>query len=97
MFFGRRLTRRQIADVREAVALFAALSRNELANTICEHLSWTTPKGDCRVSACLCMLESLDERGILTLPTKRNTASRPHRGIEAHAPGLHPGRARRPH
>ncbi len=59
-FFGRRLTRRQIADVQETVALFPALSRNELAKTICEHLNWTTPKGDYRVSACLRMLESLE-------------------------------------
>ena len=57
-FFGRRLTRRQIADVQETVALLPALSRNELAKTICEHLSWTTPKGDYRVSACLRTLES---------------------------------------
>ena len=81
-FFGRRLTRRQIADVQETVALLPALSRNELAKTICEHLSWTTPKGDYRVSACLRTLESLEELGILTLPAKRNTASRPLRAIE---------------
>ena len=36
-FCGRRLTRRQIADVQETVAL----SRNELAKTVCEHLNWT--------------------------------------------------------
>ena len=81
-FFGRRLTRRQIADVQETVALFPALSRNELAKTICEHLNWTTPKGDYRVSACLRMLESLEECGILSLPAKRNTASGPRRAIE---------------
>ena len=81
-FFGRRLTRRQIADVQETVSLFPALSRNELAKTICEHLRWTTPKGDYRVAACLRMLESLEESGILTLPAKRNTASGPRRAIE---------------
>ena len=66
----------------ETVALFPALSRNELAKTICEHLNWTTPKGDYRVSACLRMLESLEECGILSLPAKRNTASGPRRAIE---------------
>ena len=35
-FCGRRLTRRQIADVQETVALSPALSRNELAKTVCE-------------------------------------------------------------
>ena len=81
-FFGRRLTRRQIADIQETVALLPALSRNELAKTVCEHLGWTTPKGDYRVSACLRTLESLEERGILTLPAKRNTASEQRRAIE---------------
>ena len=81
-FFGRRLTRRQIADVQETVALFPALSRNELSKTICEHLNWTTPKGDYRVAACLRMLEDLEKCGILTLPAKWNTASGPRRAIE---------------
>ncbi len=72
-FSGRRLTRRQIADIQETVALSPALSRNELSKTICEHLNWTTPKGAYRVAACLRMLESLEECGVLTLPARRNT------------------------
>ena len=59
--------------VQETVSLFPALSRNELAKTIC--VEWTTPW----VAACLRMLESLEESGILTLPAKRNTASGPRR------------------
>ena len=80
-FSGRRLTRRQIADVQETVALSPALSRNELSKTICEHLSWTTPKGGYRVAACLRMLESLEECGVLTLPAKRNTIPGPRAPI----------------
>ena len=80
-FYGRRLTRRQIADVQETVTLSPALSRNELAKTICEHLNWTTPKGDYRVAACMRMLESLEECGILTLPAKRNTVPGPRTPI----------------
>ena len=72
-FFGRRLTRRQIADIQETVALSPALSRNELSRTIYEHLNWTTPRGAYRVAACLRMLEGLEECGVLTLPAKRNT------------------------
>ncbi len=74
-FFGRRLTRRQIADIQETVALLPNNTRNELAKTICEHLNWNTPKGDYRVSACLRMLEQLEGFGILTLPEKRSTGS----------------------
>ena len=70
-FSGRRLNRQQIADIQETVALLPNDSRNELAKTICEHLRWTTAKGDCRVGACLGMLETLEIHGILTLPPKR--------------------------
>ena len=45
-FFGRRLTRRQIADIQETVALFPDDSRNELAKTVCEHVNRYTPKGN---------------------------------------------------
>ncbi len=86
-FCGRRLTRRQIADLQETVALSPALSRNELSKTICEHLNWTTPKGAYRVAACLRMLESLEECGILTLPAKRNTIPGPRTSI------VHTGRS----
>ena len=86
-FCGRRLTRRQIADVQETVALSPALSRNELSRTICEHLNWTTPKGAYRVAACLRMLESLEKCGVLTLPAKRNTIP------GARTPIVHTGRS----
>ena len=45
-FFGRRLTRRQIAGIQETVALFPDDSRNELAKTVCEHVNRHTPKGN---------------------------------------------------
>ena len=70
-FSGRRLTRQQIADIQETIELFPNDSRNELAKTICEHLGWTTAKGDYRVGACLGMLETLESHGILKLPPKR--------------------------
>ena len=70
-FSGRRLTRQQIADVQETIALFPNDSRNELAKTICEHLGWTTAKGDYRVGVCLGMLETLESHDILKLPPKR--------------------------
>ena len=74
-FFGRRFTRRQIADIQETVALFPDDSRSELARTICEHLNWYTPKGDYRQSACLGMLERLEDAGILMLPARRSGGS----------------------
>ncbi len=49
-FFGRRFTRRQIAVIHQTVTTFPALSRKELAQTICEHLRWRTPTGGNRVA-----------------------------------------------
>ena len=76
-FFGRRFTRRQIADIQQTVATFPALSRKELAQTICEHLRWRTPTGGNRVAAALGLLERLERAGILTLPAKRAHKMRP--------------------
>ena len=45
-FFGRRFNRKQIAKMKETVIRFPALSRDELAMTLCENLNWTTPKGN---------------------------------------------------
>ena len=70
-FFGRRFTRRQIAQIQETVATFPALSRQELAQTLCEHLRWRTAAGKHRVGACLGLLGALEKAGILTLPPKR--------------------------
>ena len=74
-FFGRRFSRQQIADIQASVAACPALSRMELANTICEHLDWRTPTGGNRVSAALGLLEKLERAAILTLPP---TAVAPH-------------------
>jgi len=74
-FSGRRLTRRQIADVQETVALFPNDSSNGPAKTICEHLGWTTARGACRVGA-------LESHGILTLPPKREDSIRDMRDAD---------------
>ena len=49
---GTRLTRRWIADLQKTLARFPALSRHELASTLCSHLGWFTPKGRDRLGAC---------------------------------------------
>ena len=69
-FFGKRLTRGQIADIQETVGLFPKLSRTELGHTICEHLRWQTPKGSNRIHLATRLLEELERLGILTLPAR---------------------------
>ena len=43
-FCGTRLTRR-IADIQKTVEVFPALSRHELAATLCSHPGWFTAEG----------------------------------------------------
>lgn len=81
-FGGRRLTRKQIADIQHTAHTFSALSRRELAHTICEHLQWRTPKGENRIQSCLGALDSLERLGILSLPEKVESKKRgPQREI----------------
>jgi hypothetical protein len=70
-FSGRRFTRKQLARVQETVARFPKLSRTELARTLCEHLNWKTPNGKYKIESCLTLLEALEARGVVTLPTKQ--------------------------
>ncbi len=80
IFFGRRLTWRQFAEVRETVEQLPNESRNELCKIICEHLDWVTAKGDDKVGACMGMLEHLEQHGILRLPEKRQNMVRANSG-----------------
>jgi transposase len=50
---------------------FAGLSRQELANTICENLPWKAPNGRLRLHGCVGLLEQLADAGIVTIPPKR--------------------------
>ena len=75
-FFGKRLTRRQIAGIQATVERFPALSRRELGHTICEHLGWFTPKGDDRIQPGLRLLDQLEALGIVSLPPTRQAMQR---------------------
>ena len=69
-FNGRRFTRRQLSDMQRIVENFPKLSRNELAQTICENLKWRTPSGGNSFQACLGVLRQLEQLGVLQLPPK---------------------------
>lgn len=75
-FYGRRFTRQQLEQVRLMVAMFRSLSRQELAQTVCENLSWRSEAGENRVFACLKMLEALERAGVVRLPAKDLRKSR---------------------
>ena len=63
-----RLTKNQIATIQHTVLTFPALSRRELAHTLCELLNWNTPKGEHKIQSCLGVLERLHALGVLSLP-----------------------------
>ncbi len=67
-FGGKRLTRKQIALIQDTVKVFPALSRRELAHTLCEQLNWFTENGRNKIQSCLNALAELEKHGIITLP-----------------------------
>lgn len=68
---GRRITLQELEAARQTVRLCSGLSRDELARTICEHWGWVTASGSHKVTACLNVLEELEQEGLLRLPQKR--------------------------
>lgn len=71
-FSGRRFTRKQLVLVQKVVAMFGNLSRKELAQTLCEHLQWTSPNGKNKINSCLTLLDGLEAEGVIALPAKRS-------------------------
>jgi hypothetical protein len=71
---GRAISAEEVALIEETVALFPALSRSELAETICDHLGWYTASGSYKREACLDLLKRLAAQGLVQLP-KRKTSS----------------------
>ena len=78
---GREIKPKELEEIQETVKLFKRLKRSELAETICEHLEWYTATGSRKVDACMRLLEKLEVRGVLKLPSKREQANRRQGGI----------------
>ena len=68
---GRRITSRELEQIRSTVELFPGLAPWELAETLCEHLGWQTAAGGNKATACMKLLKSLEERGLITMPAQR--------------------------
>lgn len=65
---GRELTRSELCDAIEMVEEFWALSRTELAKTLCENLGWEAPNGKIKVDAGLKLLDKLENLGLAKPP-----------------------------
>lgn len=66
----REITGEEVGHIQEVVRLFPGLSRHELAQTLCEHLSWYSPSGASKVKNCLMLLERWADQGLVVLPDK---------------------------
>ena len=70
-FCGRKVLPRSLALIREVLLTYPALSRMELARTICELLGWRRASGGLKARECWEFLEGLEGRGLVQLPAKR--------------------------
>ena len=73
---GRLITSDEINGIISTVKTFPHLSRNELSETICEHLLWFTATGRYKRDACLKLLQKLESAGHIALPPKRKKGPR---------------------
>ena len=78
---GREIRGEELDEIQETVRLFPALSRWELAQSICEHLEWITASGTYKTDACLKLLQRLEAKGRLRLPVKRAISPQRHAPI----------------
>jgi hypothetical protein len=70
---GREIKSDELKQIRETVETFRWLSRKELAQTVCEHLSWHTASGSNKEDACLKLLKRLEAQGLIQLPDRRGS------------------------
>jgi hypothetical protein len=70
-FCGRRFTPKELTLIRDVVQTCAGVSRQELANTVCELLGWKRASGALKGEECGDFLERLEADGILALPQKQ--------------------------
>jgi len=83
-FKGRRFESDEVSLVEEVVATFRQLSRQELANTICELLDWHRPNGGLKTWEARELLEILERSDRVELPA-RSVRGRP-RGSKTSVP-----------
>ena len=76
VFKDRAFDGEALALIAEVVAAHRRLSRQELANTVCELLDWRRPGGGLKTWEAKELLATLEARGHITLPALRTTKPR---------------------
>lgn len=67
----REITAEELVHIQQVAESFPNLSRQVLAETLCEHLQWYSPSGALKRKNCLMLLQRLDQQGLIVLPPKR--------------------------
>lgn len=76
VFKDRAFSSEELRLIQEVVGDHHRLSRQELANTVCEILDWRRPAGGLKTWEAKELLAVLDQRGLLQLPALRTTKPR---------------------
>ncbi len=71
-FCGQVVSSAELELIVQIVTNYGALTRTELANTVCELLAWQRPTGKLKMVECRHFLESLHERELIQLPNRRH-------------------------
>jgi len=71
-FSGRTFKKETLQQIIDTVNLFPNLTRQKLAHTLCDHLSWLSPAGSYKTKSCLSMLEKLEKLQFVCLPVKEH-------------------------
>ena len=90
---SRKITAEDLELIRWTVRRFGALSRTELAETLCENLPWKAPNGRPKIAACVGLLQRLAAAGEVVLPALRiegrQVAAVERRGTAPASPVVH--------
>jgi len=65
---GRWFSSAAIDEVASTCRAFPALSRSEIAATLCEHLDWKSPNGKSKLKSCISALDKLEAMGLASPP-----------------------------
>jgi len=73
---GRRIPQSDLSWLRDLVGTHPDWSRHQITKHLCHHWGWQTPSGHLKTFAARSMIDTLDQRGLLTLPPIRVAARR---------------------
>ncbi len=72
-FSGRIFSSTDLDEIKDITETFNALSRNEIAGTVCECIGWFRPNGKYKQRECYEFLTLLEQQGLIQLPAVKRT------------------------